>query len=527
MIFVVDESALPADVRGKAACGRPALLDVDGDGQLDLVLAAAGGVGLLQNDGGRFERRDREPPGWPRRAARLRWRATSTTTARPICCCSRPWPCCATGRAPSRRDGGRGPARPTPRPPWPPGGPRPRRRPRPPCCGRRRATACSRNNGDLTFTDVTAESKLGGPGPAAALVATDYDNRRDLDLFVARAEAAPALFKNRRDGTFEDVAGELGLTAANGAGVAAAGTRTRTATPTSSWPGQGGAARSSQDGRGGFTPLARSGRPGGQRRPPCSWTWTPTVCWTSWRGAPSACGPFATRAAPSSSSAAARQSGPGAGRLPARGRPRPGRRPRPRGAQGADGSSRPAQRRRQPEPLRARGPHRPRQQPHGHRSQGRAAGGKPPPEARDLRVDARRGPGRRLRRPGRRDTADVVRVIWTSGIVQTETELRRGPAGKRIAALAVTELDRKPSSCPYLFAWDGTRFAFVSDFLGAGEMGYWLAPRPAQHARPRRVRAPRPGPARGEGRALRAARDERARGDPVPRPRAPAGRGPS
>jgi hypothetical protein len=78
---------------------------------------------------------------------------------------------------------------------------------------------------------------------------------------------------------------------------------------------------------------------------------------------------------------------------------------------------------------------------------------------------------------GRRETADVVRVIWTSGIVQTETEFPPAtPPGKRVAALPVLELDRKPSSCPYLFAWDGTRFAFVSDFLGGGEMGYWLAP---------------------------------------------------
>jgi hypothetical protein len=42
--------------------------------------------------------------------------------------------------------------------------------------------------------------------------------------------------------------------------------------------------------------------------------------------------------------------------------------------------------------------------------------------------------------------------------------------------LAVTELDRKPSSCPYLYAWDGKRFAFVTDFLGGGEMGYYMAP---------------------------------------------------
>jgi hypothetical protein len=78
---------------------------------------------------------------------------------------------------------------------------------------------------------------------------------------------------------------------------------------------------------------------------------------------------------------------------------------------------------------------------------------------------------------GRRDRADVVRILWTSGIVQTETELPKDEAGAaRKAALAVTELDRKPSSCPYLFAWNGERFEFVTDFLGGGEMGYWLAP---------------------------------------------------
>ena len=40
----------------------------------------------------------------------------------------------------------------------------------------------------------------------------------------------------------------------------------------------------------------------------------------------------------------------------------------------------------------------------------------------------------------------------------------------------MTELDRKPSSCPYLYAWNGERFEFVTDFLGGGEMGYQVAP---------------------------------------------------
>ena len=40
----------------------------------------------------------------------------------------------------------------------------------------------------------------------------------------------------------------------------------------------------------------------------------------------------------------------------------------------------------------------------------------------------------------------------------------------------IVERSRKPTSCPLVFAWDGERFRFVTDFLGGGEMGYWLAP---------------------------------------------------
>jgi hypothetical protein len=77
---------------------------------------------------------------------------------------------------------------------------------------------------------------------------------------------------------------------------------------------------------------------------------------------------------------------------------------------------------------------------------------------------------------GPRPAPDAVRILWPSGILQTEIELPAPRSGSLRAALAVRELDRKPSSCPYLFAWDGTRFGFVTDFLGAGEMGYRLAP---------------------------------------------------
>ena len=35
---------------------------------------------------------------------------------------------------------------------------------------------------------------------------------------------------------------------------------------------------------------------------------------------------------------------------------------------------------------------------------------------------------------------------------------------------------RKPSSCPVLFSWDGERFAYVTDILGVGGLGFFVSP---------------------------------------------------
>jgi tetratricopeptide (TPR) repeat protein len=80
---------------------------------------------------------------------------------------------------------------------------------------------------------------------------------------------------------------------------------------------------------------------------------------------------------------------------------------------------------------------------------------------------------------GPRTRADVVRVLWPSGILQAETDFK---PGRR--TITVTELDRKPSSCPYLFTWNGSTFEFVTDFMGGGEMGAWLAPGVWNHPDP-------------------------------------------
>ena len=77
---------------------------------------------------------------------------------------------------------------------------------------------------------------------------------------------------------------------------------------------------------------------------------------------------------------------------------------------------------------------------------------------------------------GKREKPDALRVVWTSGIIQAETDFPAKPknqTAKNFDALKVEELDRKPSSCPYLYTWNGERFEFVTDFLGGGEMGNW------------------------------------------------------
>jgi Flp pilus assembly protein TadD len=75
-----------------------------------------------------------------------------------------------------------------------------------------------------------------------------------------------------------------------------------------------------------------------------------------------------------------------------------------------------------------------------------------------------------------RGVADVVRLLWPGGVLQSELDV---PAGRRSEQ---AELDRKGSSCPLLFAWNGARYAFVTDFLGVGGLGLWMAP--GEYGRP-------------------------------------------
>jgi tetratricopeptide (TPR) repeat protein len=68
-----------------------------------------------------------------------------------------------------------------------------------------------RNNCDGTFTDVTAASGLDKPTQTQTAVWADIDNDGYLDLFVGNESGPSQLFRNKGDGTFEDISHAAGI----------------------------------------------------------------------------------------------------------------------------------------------------------------------------------------------------------------------------------------------------------------------------------------------------------------------------
>jgi len=66
--------------------------------------------------------------------------------------------------------------------------------------------------------------------------------------------------------------------------------------------------------------------------------------------------------------------------------------------------------------------------------------------------------------------AEVVRLLWPTGVPQDEINL----ASKKVQNIA--ELDRRGSSCPVLFSWNGREYEFIADMIGPGVVGHWVAP---------------------------------------------------
>ena len=345
-----------------------------------------------------------------------------------------------------------------------------------------------RNNGDGTFADVTAAAKLTAPqGRAVAVVPTDYDNRRDVDLLVVGSDGPPALWKNLRDGTFRNVAAEAGLGLKGGVVAVAAGDVNKDGFTDFYFGRADGGDFAMSDGRGRFSLSPAPAGPATQtaaqfldydndglldlltvaraqnggvvrvlRNTGDGWA---EVSETASR---------ALSAAATEAAGVSLGSGDGAGdgdtdvRLGT-----PGGRRFARNEGGSRNRS-------------------VRVQLAGKVSNRSGVGAKIELRAGSLQqkletysASPAPAPADVLFGLGQRAAADAVRILWPSGVVQAETQSQgAGKPSARVepGTLKVTELDRKPSSCPFLYTWNGERFEFVTDFMGGGEMGGLLAP---------------------------------------------------
>jgi tetratricopeptide (TPR) repeat protein len=88
------------------------------------------------------------------------------------------------------------------------------------------------------------------------------------------------------------------------------------------------------------------------------------------------------------------------------------------------------------------------------------------------------GPNEILVGLGQHSSADIVRMLWPTGVLQDETEVALEKP------ISFMELDRRGSSCPTLFAWDGAKYKFVTDVIGAAVIGHWVSPTEKNNADP-------------------------------------------
>jgi Flp pilus assembly protein TadD len=358
-----------------------------------------------------------------------------------------------------------------------------------------------RNNGDGTFTDITREARIAVMAHAVAIVPTDFDNHRDVDILIATHDGPPVLLKNLRDGSFSDVASGVGLAAVavDGTGftaVAAADVNKDGYTDFFFGRGQGpGVLALSDRGRFVIAPAPESARSAtaaifvdyDNDGLLDLLTWSddgPHVTrnlGTTWRdetaAALSGSGSHAVSIASSRALGVADLDGDGRDDLL---------------ALGADGAA---------SAWRASGTGTNRSirvRLKGRVSNRSGVGARVQVRAGSLEqrlelsaASPAVAPADLIFGLGQRAGADVARVLWPSGIVQAEYAGARAPDSPAPVVptplpdtVDVEELNRKPSSCPFLYTWNGERFEFVTDFMGGGEMGYWERPGTYNHPDP-------------------------------------------
>jgi tetratricopeptide (TPR) repeat protein len=81
------------------------------------------------------------------------------------------------------------------------------------------------------------------------------------------------------------------------------------------------------------------------------------------------------------------------------------------------------------------------------------------------------GPPQILVGLGDAEGIDLLRILWPTGVLQDEIDLPHTPV------IAMKEADRRGSSCPVLFAWDGHKYKLVTDVIGASVVGHWFTPK--------------------------------------------------
>ena len=80
------------------------------------------------------------------------------------------------------------------------------------------------------------------------------------------------------------------------------------------------------------------------------------------------------------------------------------------------------------------------------------------------------GPDEIIAGLGKDTHPDIVRLLWPTGVPQDEIHF-----GNKTSD-TISELDRRGSSCPTLFTWNGHKYTFVDDVIGAAVVGHWTSP---------------------------------------------------
>lgn len=71
---------------------------------------------------------------------------------------------------------------------------------------------------------------------------------------------------------------------------------------------------------------------------------------------------------------------------------------------------------------------------------------------------------------------DVLRIVWANGVVQPYLDVPLTPPADEPALLSYEQNAALVGSCPFLYAWNGETFGFISDVLGATPLGLPIAP---------------------------------------------------